>query len=216
LGLLLFSVTYQTPHKIAAATAASGRLDRNALMAVIAAGLIWGLFNVGFAMIFSFGPSMLVERGWSISAAGSVISIVLWLAVVSVPLGGFLADRSGRPDFLLVGGCILFAVAMIALPRSDAVVGIVTALGLISGQPAGPILSLPARVLRPETRAIGMGIFYTLYYATMMLGPVVAGACAKWTGNAASAFDFGAAVLLACPVLLWGFNRLPKALPKMA
>jgi MFS family permease len=216
LGLLLLSVTYQTPQKIAAATAASGRLDRNALIAVIVAGLIWGLFNVGFAMIFSFGPSMLVERGWSISAAGSVISIVLWLAVVSVPLGGFLADRSGRPDFVLVGGCILFAVATIALPRSDAVVGIVTALGLISGQPAGPILSLPARVLRPQTRAIGMGIFYTLYYATMMLGPAVAGACAKWTGNAASAFDFGAAVLLACPVLLWGFNRLPKAVPKMA
>jgi len=61
-----------------------------------------------------------------------------------------------------------------------------------------------------------MGIFYTLYYAAMMLGPVVAGAHAKWTGAAASAFDVGAAVLLACPVLLWGFNRLPVARPKMA
>jgi hypothetical protein len=39
------------------------RLDRNAAIAMIAAGLIWGLFNVGFAVIFSFGPSMLVERG---------------------------------------------------------------------------------------------------------------------------------------------------------
>ena len=65
---------------------------------MITAGLIWGLFNVGFAMIFSFGPSMLVERGWSIAAAGSTISIVLWLAVLSVPLGGFLADRSRRPQ----------------------------------------------------------------------------------------------------------------------
>ena len=92
---------------------------------------------------------------------------------------------------------------------------IVIALGLVSGQPAGPILSLPARVLKPGTRAIGMGIFYTLYYATMMLAPAVAGVCAKWTGSAASTFDFGAAVLLACPVLLWGFNRLPVARPKM-
>jgi hypothetical protein len=54
--------------------------------------------------------------------------------------------------------------------------GIALALGMISGQPAGPFLSLPARVLKPETCAIGMGIFYTLYYGTMMLGPVVAGA----------------------------------------
>jgi len=34
--------------------------------------------------------------------------------------------------------------------------------------------------LRPATRAIGMGLFYTLYYVTMMLGPAVGGACAKW------------------------------------
>ena len=216
LALVFFALTYHAPAKITAAASASVRLDRNTLIAVITAGTIWGLFNVGFATIFSFGPSMLVERGWSISSAGSVISIVLWLAVVSVPLGGFVADRTGRPDYLLVCGCIVFAIGMIALPRSDAVVLIVTALGLISGQPAGPILTLPARVLKPETRAIGMGIFYTLYYAMMMLGPVVAGAHAKWTGSAASAFDFGAAVLLACPVLLWGFNRLPVARPKMA
>jgi predicted MFS family arabinose efflux permease len=217
LVLLLFAIAYRVPAQVSVPSAsASPRLDRTALIAVITAGLMWGLFNVGFAMIFSFGPSMLVERGWSISAAGSVISIVVWLAVVSVPLGGFVADRTAHPDFLLVTACIAFAVAMIALPRSEAVVPIVTALGLIGGLPAGPIMSLPARVLKSGTRAIGMGIFYTLYYAAMMLGPVVAGAHAKWTGAAASAFDVGAAVLLACPVLLWGFNRLPVARPKMA
>jgi MFS family permease len=77
-------------------------------------------------------------------------------------------------------------------------------------------MSLPARVLRPETRAIGMGIFYTLYYGTMMLGPAVAGTLAQSTGHAASAIDFGAAVILACPLLLWAFNRLPEAQPKIA
>jgi MFS family permease len=215
-ALVLLAVAYQPPANAVTTAAASVRLGRNTALAVIVAGLIWGLYNVGFAMIFSFGPSMLVERGWSISAAGSTISIVLWLAVISVPLGGFLADRSGRPAVTLAGGCIVFAMLMVALPRSDDVIPIVIALGMISGQPAGPILSLPARVLKPETRAIGMGIFYTLYYGTMMLGPVVAGACAKWTGSAAAAFDFGAAALLACPLLLLAFNRLPAAAPKMA
>jgi MFS family permease len=215
-ALVLLAAAYRPPAKVVNAAAASARLDRNAAIAVIAAGLIWGLYNVGFAMIFSFGPSMLVERGWSISAAGSIISIVLWLAVISVPLGGLLADRSGRPALILVAGCIVFAMLMVALPRSGAVVPIVIALGLVSGQPAGPILSLPARVLRPETRAIGMGIFFTLYYATMMLGPVIAGACAKWTGSAAAALDFGAAALLACPLLLAIYNRIPAVTPKVA
>jgi hypothetical protein len=51
-----------------------------------------------------------------------------------------------------------------------------------------------------------------MFYASMMLGPIVAGACAKWAGSAAAAFDFGAAAILACPVLLWGFNRIPITL----
>jgi MFS family permease len=217
LGLVFFAAAYPSPPKITT-TSVTGSAwpDRSTLTALIAAGLIWGLFNVGFAMIFSFGPSMLDERGWSISAAGSVISIVLWLAVISVPLGGFLADRTGRPNLILAGGCIVFAVLMIMLPRSEMVISTITAIGLLSGLPVGPMMSLPARVLKAETRAIGMGIFYTLYYATMMLGPVVAGAVAKSTGQAAAAIDFGAIVLLACPILLWAFNRLPEVRPKVA
>lgn len=206
-ALVLFAVAYQAPAKpVSAGRETSARLDRKAASAVVTAGLIWGLFNIGFAMLFSFGPSMLVERGWSIPVAGSTISFALWLAVVSVPLGGFLADRSGRPSFVLTAGCIVSAMLVMALSRSNAIIAIILALGMINGLPAGPMMSLPARVLRPETRAIGMGIFYTLYYGTMMLGPVIAGALAKWAGSAAAALDFGAALLLACPVLLWGFN----------
>jgi MFS family permease len=215
-GLVLLAATYKSPSNSMIAAATSAWLDRNAAIAVVAAGLIWGLYNVGFAMIFSFGPSMLVERGWSIAAAGSIISIVLWVTVLSIPLGGFLADRSRRPELILVVGCIAFAMLMVALPRSGAVILTVAALGLVCGQPAGPILSLPTRVLQPTTRAIGMGVFYTVYYATMMLGPAVGGACAKWAGSAAAAFDFGAAMVLACPVILWAFNRIPAAAPKAA
>ena len=102
---------------------------------------------------------------------------------------------------------------MILLPRTSAVVLAVSALGLVSGQPAGPIMSLPARVLQPATRAIGMGLFFTMFYGAMMLGPVIGGSLAKWTGTAATAFDFGAAMILACPLLLWVFNRIAAARP---
>jgi MFS family permease len=215
-GLVLLATAYRPPANAITAAATSTRLDRNTAIAVIAAGLIWGLYNIGFAIIFSFGPSLLVEGGWSMAAAGSTISIVLWLTVLAVPSGGFLADRTKRPELILVAGCIVFAMLMIALPRSSEVILVVVALGLVCGQPAGPIMSLPARMLAPATRATGMGAFYTVYYAAMMLGPVGGGAFAKWTGSAAAAFDFGAAVILACPVLLWGFNRIPAAMPKAA
>ena len=179
-------------------------------MALVVTGavLIWGLFNVGFAVVFSFGPTMLVERGWTIARAGSVISIVLWVAVISVPMGGLVADRLKRPQTVLVVGSLISAALMLGLAHTGAVIASVVALGLFSGQPAGPIMSLPARVLQPHTRAIGMGVFYTVYYGIMALGPIIAGACAKWTGNAASAFDFGALVMLACPPLLWTFTGI--------
>jgi MFS family permease len=207
-GVVLLALFYQPPADAPPASAAVARLDRTAAVAVIVAGLIWGLFNIGFVVVFSFGPSLLVERGWSIASAGSAISIGLWIAVFSVPFGGWLADRTGRPQTVLVTASLVFAGLMIWLPRTGAVIATIVALGLIAGQPAGPIMSLPARVLQPATRAIGMGLFFTMFYGCMMLGPAVGGALAKWTGSAAAAFDFGAAMILVCPVLLWGFNRI--------
>ena len=218
-GLVLLAALYRPPADLAvASTAATPRLDRNATLAVIVAGMIWGLFNVAFAVIVSFGPSMLVEHGWSIAEAGSTISIVLWLSVVSVPLGGLLGDRIRRPGTIVVASSIAIAMLMVLLPRSGAVIPIVIALGLITGLPAGPMMSLPAHVLQPQTRAIGMGLFFTMFFICMMLGPVIGGACAKWTGSIAAVFDFGAAMMLLCPVLLWAFSRVAAvaAVPKAA
>ena len=61
-------------------------------------------------------------------------------------------------------------------------------------------------MLAPATRAIGMGLFFTVFYACMMLGPVIGGACAKWAARSAAAFDLRAAVILACPLVLWGLT----------
>jgi MFS family permease len=216
LATILLGAAYQAPPNSVYAAVSSVRLDRSALVAVVVMGLMWGLYNVGFAVIFSFGPSLLVERGWSIGAAGGLVSVGLWLGILSVPAGGLFADWTGRPGSILVAGCILFAMLMLLLSHSNKEILAIIALGLLGGLPAGPMLSLPTRVLQPATRAIGMGLFYTLYYATMMLGPIVGGACAKWTGGASAAFDFGAVVLAACPLLLWVFNRIAATQPPAA
>jgi MFS family permease len=213
----LLSLAYQPPPQTTAGPS-SARLTFTTTMAVSVAGLLWGLFNAAFAVIFSFGPTMLVERGWTIAQAGSAISIVLWIAVFSVPLGGFLADRFKRPQIILVAGCMLFAALMLVFAHSSAVISTLIVLGIVSGQPAGPTMSLPAKVLEPATRALGMGLFYTMYYAPMVIGPMIAGAAAKSAGSAAAAFDVGAAALVICPPLLWVFNRIvaPAARPRRA
>lgn len=207
IGIVLI-IFYQSPPGATASAAGSGRLDPLALLAVIVAGALWGLYNVGFAMIFSFGPSLLAERGWSIAAAGSAISLVMWLSVISVPAGGYLADRFKRPFVLAIAASLVVAALLAWLTRSDAVITILVLIGLFGGLPAGPIMSLTARVLALETRAIGMGVFYTLFYAAMMLGPAVAGRLAKSAGTAAVALDLGALTVLACPPLMWLFERI--------
>lgn len=210
IGIALVSILYRPPETLNVRPRGGGSLPAKAVFAAIAAGLIWCLYNVGFAMIFSFGPSMLIERGWSGAAAGSTISIVLWLTTLSVPFGGFLADRTRRSDAILVSGVIAFAVLLFLLPRTDAVLPVILAMGVTCGLSAGPIMSLPARRLEPEARAIGMGVFYTVYYTGMLAGPSVGGALATWTGTAGAALDFGAAVLLLCPAVLWLFSRIPR------
>jgi MFS family permease len=178
------------------------------MLAVIVAGLIWGLYNGAIAMVFSFGPSMLAEGGWPVQAASSVTSLTLWLVALSVPVGGFLADRTGRHRLVLVGGLLAFAAMLLVTARIDMVVPAFVALGIVCGLSAGPIMSLPSRVLAPETRATGMGVFFTLFYVIAVLGPVIAGYAATLAGTARLTFDLGALMLMACWPALWLFDML--------
>ena len=208
IGLMTF--VYRTPEVRPAGGIERSGISAGTTYALIVAGLIWCLYNVGFAMVFSFGPSMLVERGWSNSAAGSAISIVLWLATLSVPLGGFLTDRNKRGGAVLAAGCVGFAFLMLLLSRSGPVLPLIIAMGVVCGLPAGATMSLPARLLDQRTRSIGMGVFYTVYYAGMLAGPAIGGKLAVWAGTATGALDFGAAALLLCPFLLWTYHRISR------
>ena len=135
---------------------------------------------------------------------------MLWLATLSVPLGGFLTDGTKRGGAVLATACVGFAFLMLLLSRSGPVVALIIAMGIVCGLPAGAIMSLPMRVLNQKTRSIGMGVFYTVYYAGMLAGPAIGGKLATWAGTATAALDFGAAALLLCPLLLWSFHRISR------
>jgi MFS family permease len=220
LGFALLAALYRPPAQTGpGATAAP--VSRSApaswphppvIRAVVSAGFIWGLFNAAVGMVFGFGITMLVERGWSLAAAGSATSLVLWLVSASVPIGGFLADRTGKPIAIMLAGFALFAIALLTAARTDAVIPAFVALGLVGGLSAGPIMSLPARILTPPLRAVGMGIYFTLFYLFVVSAPIVAGILSSRAGTAAVAFDFGAFMLALCFPAYWAFNRLAARL----
>ena len=210
LGFITFAALYRSPPAAAESVQAGAVPTGRALAAVVVAGLIWSLFNVAFAMIFGFGPAMLAERGWSVAAAGSAVSVVMWLTILSVPAGGFLADWTKRHIAFIVWGGVLFAAALVFATRTEATIASFVVLGIVCGLPAGAIMSLPARVLEPATRAVGMGIFFTVFYAGMFVAPAIAGWLAVRLGGASAAFDFGAVALLGASLLGWAFPVLAK------
>ena len=209
-GLLLF--VFATRETVAEAPGASApqRLLGVRLVATVTAGGIWGLYNGALAMVFGFGPAMLVERGWSLAAASSTTSVTLWLVAVSVPLGGFLADRLGHRELVLLVGLVVFGLLLLVAPNTGNVYLVFILLGLCAGLPAGPIMALPSSVLGPGTRAAGMGIFFTLFYVGVVFAPVIAGHLADRAGTASAAFYLGSALLAASFVTVFVFRSLPK------
>ncbi len=209
-GLLLFVFGTRASSAHAPEVIAPERWQGAQLVATVMAGGIWGIYNGALAMVFGFGPAMLVERGWSLAAASSTTSVTLWLVAVSVPLGGYLADRLGHRDMVMLAGFVAFGLLLVIAPGAGNVYFVFILLGLCAGLPAGPIMALPSVVLGPGTRAVGMGVFFTLFYAGVVFAPVIAGHLADQSGTAAVTFYLGAAMLVICFAALFVFRALPK------
>ena len=113
----------------------------------------------------------------------------------------------------VVAGSVLFAAALMyaARDRRDSCKFHYSRHRLRAAR--GRDLSLPAQALQPATRAVGMGIFFTVYYAGMFAAPALAGWLAGKVGTASIAFDVGAGALAIATVLSLAFPRLAKSTP---
>src|SRR5262249_40669663 len=151
---------------------------------------------------------MLYEQGWPVAAAGSVTSIVLWLVIISIPPGGFIADRTGTHSIVLLGGLVAFAAMLLIATRAQAVIPAFVLRGVVCGLSVGPVMSLPARMLLPETRAVGMGVFYTVFYVINVVAPWLGGCAASVAESSRAALDLGAAMVFASCAVFWLFERL--------
>jgi cyanate permease len=212
LAFVALAVSYRAPTHVESANPVKTPLRGAMLGAVICAGLIWGLYNAALGMIFGFAPAMLAERGWSATAASTATSIVLWLVAISVPLGGILADRLKRGETVLLAGLVVFGAVLAYAARTEAVYLSFALLGSGAGIPAGPIMSLPTKVLPSDKRATGTGLFFALFYMFVVVAPIAAGHLADVCGRVSIAFDLGIAMLAVSVMLVIAYSRLAKIL----
>jgi predicted MFS family arabinose efflux permease len=193
-SILLILALYRRP-PTADSTEEHARLrlsiPMNQVVLVSIAGIVWGLMNVGFTVFFSYVPDLIAESGISAAEARSIVSVGVWSTMITVPLGGYLIQRIGWENTAvilcsLLGALVLFLFPILAAPI---VLSILIAIAL--GPPPGAIYSLPARVLTPENRGPGLGLFQTWSRLFFAVGPALAGFSRDWTGSASAPVVFG-------------------------
>jgi MFS family permease len=213
IGILSLWLLYRSPGDGTQATAARTANVRGAVLwAVLTAGAIWGLYNAALAIVFSFGPQLFVSRGMTLTEAGSVTSLVLWCLAIVGPIAGYMADRSGRRLLFIAIGNLGFAFFVALGSVIGNSIPNVIAIGVFSGVAVGAMVSLPSLVLPAAVRAVGMGIFFTVYYVCIAAGPMIAGLISD-AATTAAAFQLAAALLVATvgllPLYHW-LSRLPQ------
>jgi predicted MFS family arabinose efflux permease len=177
---------------------------------MIVTGVVWGSFNAGVVTYFSFVPAYLSEaHGMAMTDAAALASLALWIGMVSIPLGGYVMQRAGRPMVTTVVFCAIASASLAAIVAGLPAFLACLVFGLAIGPPPGVITSLPSRVLAPEQRAAGFGIFYTCHFLLQASGPAIGGWIHDVAGSGASVL-FGATMFLVPLPLLGAFWALTR------
>jgi predicted MFS family arabinose efflux permease len=211
--LVVLAVLYRAPGQSAGAQPGSAitGLSMREVVLVSFAGMIWTFVNAGWVIAVSFAPGYLRTQGIGIGDAAAITSLATWLAVIGVPLGGYLASQWRRPDTLIVVSTVIGGLAILAIPYTSAYVVCFAVIGLILFLPAGIMAALPIEVLRPETRATGLGLFYTWWYAGVAGLPPVGGWTYDVTGSAAAPLLYAAALVFLTLAALAAFRLCQRA-----
>lgn len=191
-SLVLFVVAAE-PARPSANGSAWALPSRRECELVAVAGVIWTAYNAGYYGFLSYMPSFLAVRGHDPGLLAVVLLVATWCNLPATVLGGALAARYGeRPVFMVGTLAGIVAVAGPAVLDWPLLWGLL--FGTVASIHAGVIVALGTLSARPENRAVGMGLFYTIYYAGGALLPAMCGRAADLAGDPAGALVAAAAL----------------------
>ncbi|MBC7800574.1 MAG: MFS transporter [Gemmatimonadaceae bacterium] len=200
--LLFWPSSLPAPPRSVAAWAMPSRRE---CLLVGVAGLVWTAYNAGYYGFLSYLPSVLASRGHPASLTAIVLTIATWSNLPATVLGGWLAGRFGNTPVFLLG-----SVASVVSVAGPAVVDWPILWGLLFGTAAslhaGVIVAIGTLSARPENRAAGMGLFYTVYYAGGTGLPALCGLAADLAGHPSGAL-LAAAAISAIAMPLYALHR---------
>jgi MFS family permease len=218
LGLVLIAFAYRDPPGSAGAAGRPielrARLSGRDLGLATSGGFAWGCFNASLVAIIAFGPGLLLARGASLGDAGFTVSLAIWLTIVSVPLGGLLTDRLGRPNFLIVAGSLVAALVTVLLPSIEHSLLAFCLVGLAIGAPPGALMALLPKAVASERLATSLGVYYTAYYIVMAVVQLAAGGVRDLFGTPTAPIVLAAVVMAATIVGFAIFRLVERTAPR--
>ena len=215
LGLVLIAFVYRDPPETAGrAVERRARLSGRELGLATSGGFAWGCFNASLVAIIAFGPGLLMARGATLADAGFIVSLAIWLTMLSVPLGGFLTDRLGRPNVSIVAGSLVAAFVTLLLPAIAHSLLAFCLVGLAIGAPPGALMALLPKAVASERLATALGVYYTTYYVVMAAVQLAAGGVRDLFGSPAAPILFAALVMAATVVGFVVFRIVERTTPR--
>ena len=215
LGLVLIAFAYRDPPRTAARSAERRvRLTGRELALATSGGFAWGCFNASLVAIIAFGPGLLIARGASLGDAGFTVSLAIWLTMLSVPLGGLLSDRLGRPNVMIVAGSLVAALVTMLLPAITHSLLAFCLVGLAIGAPPGALMALLPKAVASERLATALGVYYTTYYVVMAAVQLAAGGVRDLFGSPAAPILLAALVMAATIVGFAVFRLVERTAPR--
>jgi MFS family permease len=174
---------------------------RECLLLVLA-GLIWTAYTAGYSGYTSYVPSVMAARGESLVLTGLVLTIATWGNVPATMIGGGLAGHFGALRIFLLGTLAL-VVGIGGTALLDWPVSLAVLIGIVGSFHPGVIMAVGTLSARPENRAVGMGLFYSMYYAGGTIVPALCGWAADMSAGPEGALLAAAAIsALAVPLYL--------------
>jgi len=196
---LLVALLLRDPPAVGSATArpSLGAVYRSA--AVWRLGIVFGLYAVAYIVYGTFFAAHLAQRGVDGVTAGRLWSLVGVASIGSGLLGGVLADRLGS-SLALAAMFAMEGTGLALLALGDGLAWYAVSAIFFGasfwGFPSA-ISKACAEIVGPALAPAAIGLLAVFFGVGQVVGPVVGGLLADWTGALSAALLLGAAADLA-------------------
>ena len=172
---------------------------------VVTVGLVYGVVGMTYIVQSIFMFSFALASDIPALTAGKMASAMGLLAIFAGPTWGWISDRIGRSNSLVVSMALsLFGTALpVIWPVELAFGAHYVILGLCVTGLFTSVLAASTETVHPRYAAVAVS-FVTLFFASgQLIGPALAGLLVEWTGDFRLVFTFTCLLMAIGIFLCW-------------